>query len=251
MFPTVRSLLVRSALAAATVSASLHAQPRPGITRSYVQVVTLKPDMVNEWLTLQRNEVIPAQKKAGVASRITLATAVGDLNEYVTITPFPEWAAMDGANPLVRALGAEGAAALIAKLRRCILVQTSYMANRRDSLSVPATDGPIWRYSIQQLASGKQAEYLEHYRRELLPVAQKAKAQGLNQGTTLAIRGAGAPSGEVIVITHHAKFADLDKPPMNTSVLGAAEAAKLNAKTAALATQRRVVIRRVLADLTY
>jgi len=35
--------------------------PAPTTTRSYVQVVRLKPDMGGEWMALQKDEVIPAQ----------------------------------------------------------------------------------------------------------------------------------------------------------------------------------------------
>ena len=56
------------------------AQPAaaPTSTRSYVQVYRLHPDMVNEWMALQKDEVIPAQKKGGVVSRTTLVTVVGN-----------------------------------------------------------------------------------------------------------------------------------------------------------------------------
>jgi antibiotic biosynthesis monooxygenase (ABM) superfamily enzyme len=244
-------ILTLVALAAAATTTTAAAQPGPGVTRSYAQVYRLKPDMVEEWISLQRNEVIPAQKKAGVASRTTLVTAVGDSYEYVVLVPFAEWSLMDGPNPLVRALGEAGAAALNAKLRRCILTQTTYMTNRRDSLTVPATDAPIWRFAISRITPGKQAEYLAWYRTDMLPAAQKAKAMGHNLGTTLSLRGVGATAGEVVVVTHFARFADLDKPPTLTAALGAAEAAKANERGAGLTSATRTVIRRRIADLSY
>ena len=179
----IRTTLLAGLVAVTTVT--LDAQS----TRSYVQAVHLKPDMVTEWLNLQRTEVIPAQKKGGVTSRTTLVTAVGESFEYLIITPFPDWAAMDGDSPLVKGLGAEGAARLNEKLRRCILGQHTYMTNRQDSLSIPAADAPIWSQVVRQFAPGKQEEYLAFYKREMLPALLKAKAAGKIAGSTLATRG--------------------------------------------------------------
>ncbi len=233
----------------------LHGQPAPGVTRSYVQLVRLKPEMVTEWIALQRNEVIPAQKKAGVTSRTTLVTQVGETFEYVIITPFPEWSAMDGPNPLQRALGNEGAAALNEKLRKCVLVQQSYMTNRRDSLSVNpdnANDVLVWQTTTRQLAPGRTAqEYYAHYRADILPAMKKAKAMGHQLGSTVAARGMGAPAGEIVTVNHYAKFADLDKGSAMNAALGAEAAAAANAKGAGITTVTRTVIRRRLPDLSF
>ncbi|MGO8943346.1 MAG: hypothetical protein ACLQJ7_06700, partial [Syntrophobacteraceae bacterium] len=82
-------------------------------------IVHVKPDMLNEWLDLEKNEVIPAQKKGGIASRTTYQTLRGNPFEYVMVTPFDKFAVFDGTSPQVKALGAEGAARLSAKLRKC------------------------------------------------------------------------------------------------------------------------------------
>lgn len=244
-------LFLSSAPGGRNVGAQPAPQPPLPTTRAHVQAVLLKPDMVNEWIDLQRNEVIPAQKKAGVTSRLTLATAVGESFEYLIITPFPSWAAMDADAPLVRALGADGAARLNAKLRKCILVQQTYMTNRQDSLSIPAGDALVWRQVVRQFSPGKQAEYLAFYRSDILPAMQKAKAQGKIVGSTVSVRGAGGMSGEFVETTHYARFADIDSGAPLTVALGAEAAAKLNTKGATLATTKQVIVRRRLADLSF
>lgn len=250
----MRSLVLATAVIPAGV-ADLQGQPGPGVTRSYVQLVRLKPEMVTEWIRLQRTEVIPAQKKAGVASRTTLVTQVGDAFEYVIITPFPEWSAMDNPTPLQRALGNEGAAALNENLRKCVLVQQNYVVNRRDSLSVNpdnANDAVVWQTTTRQLAPGKTAqEYYAHYRADILPGMKRAKAMGHQLGSTVAARGMGAAAGEIVTVNHFAKFADLDKGSGLTAALGAEAAAAANAKGAGLTTVTRTVIRRRLPDLSF
>ncbi len=232
-------------------SASAQPAATPPTTRSYVQVLRLKPEMVNEWLELQRNEVIPAQKKAGVANRVTLATAVGNAFEYTILTPFPTWAAMDGDAPLVRALGTEGAAALNAKLRKCIASQSSYLTNRRDDLTIAGDDALVWRIAVRRAIPGKMADYLAYFKAEMLPALQKAKADGKLAGATVAVRGAGAASGEFTVVTQYAKFADLDGPGPIVHALGQQAADAVTAKAALYSTAGQVIIRRRVADLSF
>ena len=107
------------------------------MTRSQVTVVRIKADMLNEWLDLQRSEVVPALKKAGIKQRTVWATAVGNSFEYTILMPFDTWALMDAPGPLVTALGAEGAARLNAKLRKCIEVQRTFMSLQVDDVNIP------------------------------------------------------------------------------------------------------------------
>ena len=219
--------------------------------RTYVQVIRLKPDMVNEWLEIQRNEVVPAQKKAGLTSRTTLVTQVGNAFEYAILTPFPKWEAMDGDTPLVRALGREGAAQVNAKLRKCVLTQTSYMTNRVDSLTIAADSAPVWRVAVRRALPGKMQEYIAYYRAEVLPGLRKAKASGKIAGSTIAIRGVGATTGEFTTVTQYANFAGLDGGDPLVQALGQEAAARINAKGGELSTATQVIVRRRIADLSF
>lgn len=251
-FPQLRAVGIAVLVFAAAPTHSLSQQTGavPN-TRSYVQVIRLKPDMVNEWIALQRDEVIPAQKKAGVKSRTTLVTQVGNSFEYTILTPFPTWAGFDEPPPLVRALGAEGAAAVNAKLRKSILTQSSYMTNRVDSLTIPAPDAPVWRIAVRRALPGKMAEFVAYYRAEVLPGLRKAKADGKIAGSTIAIRGVGAQSGEFTTVTYYAKFADIDAGDPLVLALGRESADAINAKGAQLSTATQVIVRRRIADLSF
>ncbi|MFN8580870.1 MAG: hypothetical protein U0163_07850 [Gemmatimonadaceae bacterium] len=85
----------------------------------------------------------------------------------------------------------------------------------------------------------------------MLPGLQKAKAAGKIAGSTIAIRGAGATSGEFTTVTFYSKFADLDVGDPLVQALGQAEADKINAKGLELATNTQVIIRRRIADLSF
>lgn len=236
-----------------THPASLAAQAAPaGVPgRSYATVIRLKPDMVTEWENLQRAEVIPALKKGGQASRTVVRTQVGNAFEYVVFTPFPLWSAFDGDNPMVRALGADGAAALNAKLRRSILQQSSYMVIRNDSLSIPSADALVWRTTVRRFVEGKRGDYETMVRGEILPAMQKAKGMGKLAGYLFSVRGAGAAANEFAETEQFAKFADIDAGNPLAQTLGGTELAALNTKRAALATTVQVVVRRRVADLSF
>lgn len=223
----------------------------PTTTRFLVTVVRLKPEMVDQWMSIQRDEVIPAQKKAGVTGRTTLTTAVGNSFEYTIITPFPSFGAMDGDVPLVRALGREGAARVNAKLRPCILTQQMFMTNRQEALQVDPGGAPIWRTTVRRALPGKMQEYLAHMASSVVPAMQKAKAEGKIAGFGVATRGVGAPAGELTTITYYAKFGDMEAGDPLVLTLGREGASAVNAKSSAMAPTVMTIVRRRLADLSF
>ena len=89
-----------------------------GTTRLLVTHVHVPPAKVGMWLELQRNEVVPALKKAGIKDYTTYQTVIGEVAEFVMVRPFA-FTEMDSPDPLDRVLGATGAAALRAKLGEC------------------------------------------------------------------------------------------------------------------------------------
>ena len=257
MRPASRSLLataIVAVLASAGGPDSARAQqgdPVPVAARSLVTVYRLKPEMAAEWIALQRNEVIPALKKAGFSSRTMLTTAVGNGSEYVALVPFPLWAARDGDGPFVRALGREGAAQLNAKIQRCILTQQSYLITRDDSLSIPGNDAMVWRTVVRRVAPGKLQEYRDFYRTEVLPLMKRAAAEGRLAGTAFAVRGVGASSGELTTVTMYARFADLDHGDPILASAGRETASRINAKSAQLAPVVQTIVRRKVAELSF
>lgn len=220
-------------------------------TRSQVTVVRIKADMLNEWIDLQRNEVVPALKKAGVNQRTVWATAVGNSFEYTILTPFEKFALMDGQGPIVRALGAEAAARLNAKIRRCIEVQRTYMANRVDDVDIAPGNALVMRTVVRRVPPGKAQDYVSFYRSDVYPALKKAKSEGKIAGATIAIRGMGAQANEVTTTEYFNKFADLDTGSPVLAVVGPEANAKINAKGAPLATTVQVILRRRMADLSF
>lgn len=253
---TGKSGVIRlSTLALGFVAASLglaqQANTTPATTRYQITVVRLKPDMVDEWTALQKNEVIPAQKKAGVKERSIQQTTVGNSFEFTIVTPYPNFAAADGPGANERALGAEGAAKLAAKIRKCVDVQRTYLSNRVNDLYLDPGPAAASRLLVRKALPGKQDEFLAFIKADLLPAYKKAKADGKIAGFSVWTRGVGAPAGEIAINISYKKFADMDAGDPLVAVLGQAAVTKLNAKRDSLSTAVQQNIRRRVADLSF
>lgn len=247
----IRVAVLAASLFPATLSLAEQPNTPPATTRYQVTVVRVKPDMLNEWIDLQKNEVIPAQKKGGVKERTVLQTAIGNAFEYTILTPFPSFEALDAPPVNVRVLGAEGAARLGEKIRKCVDFQRSYLVNRVDDLAIPQGDAIASRMTVVRPAPGKMQDYLSHLRADVLPAMKKAKADGKIAGYSVSTRGVGAQAGEASTTTYYNKFADMEGGNPVIMALGAAAAAPITAKGAALATGVQTIIRRRVADLSF
>ncbi len=212
----------------------------------------VKPDMVDEWLDLQKNEVNPALKKIGITSRNVAVAVLGNPYEFLSISPLASYSLIDGPPIFTRALGPEAGARLAAKLRKCINGQRTYISTRQDDLSVLPDAPALVSVTIRRrIASGKAEEFRNYIKNDLLPVYKKAKAEGKIAGYQMATRGLGANLGEVTTTTYANKFADLEGGTALFKMLGQAGAAKLNAKGAALSTIVETVVRRRIADVSF
>ena len=245
---------IRCSSAASTAAVALCfagvglAQSGLPIAHSQVVLVHIKSDMLNEWMDLQKSELVPAQKKAGLATRTTYQTVFGNTNEFLIVTPLGKYAELDGQSYLDRALGAVGAARLAAKLQKCTESRQVFISNALPELSsAPAGQLPaLGVFTRVRVATGKSEDYEALVKNEVLPIYKKADV-----GLTVARRGLGANSNDVTQISWLDKMADIDAGSPITRALGPAGAAKLLAKTAGMATLVEQVVRRRVPDLSY
>ena len=186
-----------------------------------------------------------------MASRTVWSTVVGNSFEYSIVVPFEKFAVMDGQGLLVTALGAEAAARLNAKLRKCIETQRTYMTNRVINLTLPPGDALVSRLVVRRVPQGKTQDYLTYYRAEVFPVLTKAKEQGKIAGSQVSVRGMGAQSNEIATSEFYSKFADLDADSPILAVVGQQASDAINAKGTALATNVQTVLRRRVAELSF
>jgi hypothetical protein len=230
----------------------------PANTRTQVQVTQLKPGRAADWRALQQNEVLPALKRAGVTTRTTLETLFGDTNEYVTLRPLDRFAEYDDQQGLLqRVLGTQAGNALAAKLADCVVSTERYVITQQGALAVPSP-GPIYvstRYRLQP-GPGGGAAFADFLRTDVLPMMQKAKADGRVAGWGVSITNQGAEEqGLRVLTTYYPNLAALDAAVAAGGVVqatvGEAQAATLATKQARLVTAVYTTIRRRVADLSY
>lgn len=254
---TLRALWAVSLLVIAPLSVGF-AQNAPANTRTLVQAIQLKPGRAAEWRALQQNEVIPALKKAGVMSRVTLETLFGDTNEYVTLRPLDNFAEFDGEGLLQRVLGAKEGDALAAKLADCTVSSQRYVLTQQGALSITTNAGPIYvttRYRLSE-GPGGGAAYADFLTTDVLPMMQKAKAAGRIAGWGVSIANQGSEEqGLRILTTYYPNLAALDAVigagGLPQATVGEAAAQTLATKQARLVTVVRTNIRRRVASLSY
>ena len=218
--------------------------------KSRVTITHVRPDMLTEWVDLQKNEVVPALKKAGVKSRTVYSSGLfGNAQEYVVVTPMEKFADFDAGNPMIKALGETASARLGEKLRKCTVSAQSFMSTRLDDLSnlSESTEPPLFITSLRlRVAPGKMQEFENLIKTEVRPVFKKAKAH-----YTVLRRGLGANPNDVTISTPYSKWADLDAPSPFVTALGPEAAAKVLAKFTGVSTVIEQVARTRVADLSF
>ncbi len=218
-------------------------------TMSRVTITHVKPDMLNEWIALQK-ESNAASKKGGAKSRTVYQTYIfGNSFEYVSVTPIDSFAMFDGQSPLAKGLEPAALARLNEMLRKCIEGSTSFMSTRRDEISnLILNDAipPIQVSARYRIAAGKSQEFINLMKSDLLPVYKKAGIR-----LTVQQRGPGTNPNDVITTTYYKSFADWGGQPFLTKQLGAEAAAKINAKFNGIRTLIEVVTRRRVDDLSF
>lgn len=241
-----RASTVVVALGLSTLCSAQTAPAPP--TMSRVTITQVRADMLNEWLDLQKNEVVPGLKKAGVPSRTVYSSGLfGTAGEYVIITPMNKYADFDAGNPLSRSLGAEAAARLAEKLRKCTAGSHSYAITRLADLSNATATPPQGLVSTRvRVTPDKFPMFETLVKTEVLPVWKKA-----NVSLTVSRRGFGANPNDITLSSGFGKFAELDAGNPLVRQLGPEGAAKVLGKFAAIATVIEQVVRTRVADLSF
>jgi hypothetical protein len=199
------------------------AQQAPPV-RLRVQVTQVKPDMSAAFQDVQKNSIIPAMKKAG-----------RPWHTFVTVYPIASYAEFDQQpGALQRALGADEAAKVIAKLTPTIVGNRSWIQtlNQNMSISSNATTPPAL-VVVQdfQLIPGKNQEFADLMTSVYRPAYIKA---GVKDFWVYNVNF-GGPAGLVSTVRPIAKYAELDPQPGG----GLLVRGGLTQEAAQLANQRR------------
>lgn len=216
-----------------------------------VAVVRVKPEMINEWIDLNKTVSIPALKKAGVKQREVWQTAqFGEQFEYVIVTPIDSLAQFDGEPPLRKGLGEEGYRAYLEKSRRMITSVHTYAELARTDLShMGKMNGPP-KFAVVTsvyVAPGRGQDLESLIKAEVLPAVKKTDIAGYFVSHT-------AFGGDVDLYTTVAlydTFADIGKGSYVVRGMGQAAYDRFIRKTTGIVKRLERSIMRFNAELSF
>ena len=239
MHRSTRSLLLALLGTVALAATSAMAQPEGGngITRLLVTEAHVKPEMVDEWLALQRDQVVPALKKAGIKQYTVYQTLVGEASAFVIVRPLPSFGEFNGPDPLERALGATAAAALRSKLGDCLTSMHSRIENSQNEFFLDPGPAKTLFVSRYRAMPGKSRDYMNFVRAEMMPPMRQAQQNDTFAGLSVTVSVQGGEPGIITLNMFYDDFAPLDGPPPIAKTLGPEGTAAFLVKGAGLINQ--------------
>jgi len=227
-------------------------QQGPPPQRVAVTVTQVKPEMLQTWQDVIKNEAIPAQRKAGVAWRHTFANGpFGQGFTFVTVQPVTNYAQYDQPGAIQRALGADGAAKYNAKLRPTLVSTHTIVQTLQPNESIQSnstTPSPLIVVQNIQVLSGKGAEFESILKSDYLPNYRKAGVTNFFVFTT----NFGAPNSLVTTVRPISTYAELDQQPgLLARAVGAEAAQKINARRNALIASIETEVYRFVPELSF
>ena len=216
---------------------------------SYVAIFKIKPEKRAEFEGIQK-EISAAYKQAGVPFRVVWQTTFGDINEYVSVAPLANFAAMDAPSPVVKALGADKAADLLRRSSATVNGVTRVATINRADLSTGAGPSGPPAYAVIMLthvAPGRSIEYEAWLKNDYVPAFKKG---GGEYYVEQAIFGGGGPD-LYVAASPVPNMATIDAGPPTWKSVGVAGAAKMQAKMAGVITSTDLSISHFRAELGY
>ena len=189
------------------------AQPPPPI-RVRIQMAQVKPDMVDTYQDIIKNDIIPALKKVGQpAWRWTFTSGiVGQGFTFAAVTPVTNYAEFDQQGQFQQVIGPAQAAAIGAKFRQTVVSTQSYIDTMRQDLSIVSnspTPPSLVVIQTLQIAPGKGQEFTKVITDDWLPLYKKVGWKDVWYYT----RTFGGPPA-VSQIRLISKYAELDEPAL-------------------------------------
>jgi hypothetical protein len=177
-----------------------------------VAIVQVKPEMGSEWQDYLKNHANPALQKGGVKERGVWTTATfGEGGEYVLVTPIESLSQLDNPGPAIKALGQEGATALLTKRQRLITSSRTFTVTARPDLGVAPKAGYAFKLGVGatvNVTPGRIAEY-EKSLKDLSATLAKTNAKGF----LVSKVGLGGDPNSYITLALFDNWADLEKFP--------------------------------------
>lgn len=193
-------------------------------------VVDIRPDMVPDYVALQKSEVIPALQKAGIQWRNAWRTGnFGSAFTVAYLAPIPSFAVLDEPNPLLKAMGEEGFRAHMAKMSKLVTASRVYAIRERPDLGLRTEGSPMAKLGILAVVEtvpGRQTEFETILKNEWTPALKKGGVANYVVSQVVL----GGSLGQYYTFTPLENYAQLDKGHPVQQSIGEAGMNKLVAK---------------------
>ena len=138
-------------------------QAQDNETWMQLNVVQVRPDKLDDFVELYRDEINPALRRAGVPWRAAWrAGEFGETYERIFVTPMASFAELDAGGPLATVLDARQLERVLERLREYTDARQTYAVQYRGDLSVESdnvTGLAIARQTNLLVAPGRSAEF--------------------------------------------------------------------------------------------
>lgn len=215
-----------------------------------VNEVTLKPETTEQWTALQRDELIPAQKKAGLPWRDTWASAqTGDTYMRAIVLPIPSLAQYDTPSPLLKAIGQGALQAFAEKNSRLVSgANVTVLRTRPDiGFGTRPEKMAIAVLTTVTVAPAHAAEFEAALKSEVVPALKKGKVAYYAVSQVVY----GGDTNQYVTLLPVENFGALAKGHPLELVLGADGMARLTQKIGATITKLERNIIRHIPELSY
>jgi hypothetical protein len=211
-------------------AASATATPPAAPVFVRLAIVEIRPDMMSDYVALQKSDTMPALQKGGVPWRNAWRTGnFGSTFTIAYLTPMKSFAALDEPNPLIKAMGDDAYREYLAKMARLITSQRVYALRDRPDLGLKSDGTPMAKLGVLasvEVMPGRATEFETILKNEWTPALKKAgvPAYGVSQVVF------GGSAGQYYTFTPIENYAQLDAGHPITKAIGEAGMNRLVAK---------------------
>lgn len=229
---------------AQTPSAAATATPPAAPVFLRLTIVEIRPEMVTDYVALQKSDTIPALQKAGLPFRDAWRTGqfgTGFMVAYVA--PIKSFASLDEPNPVLKSMGEEAFRQYQAKMAKLIVSTRTYAIRTRPDLGIKTEGTPMAKLAVLasvEVVPGRAMEWETILKNEWTTALKKAGVA--NYAVSQVVFGGSA--GQYHTLTPIENYAQLDKGHPITQSIGEAGMNKILAKmSASTRSVERFIIR--------
>ena len=251
MFFTSRTGKLRATALLLCFAGIAAAQETP--QNSWIRVTTVKvrPDMVQEWREIQKNDIVPAYKKAKIPAYTVWQTSMfGDSYEYILVAPITKFEQFDGDGPLVVSMKPEDRVRVGNRMTKCIVSSHSSGLQMQAGISIRKEGAPmpdLIMVNQIRLQPKNVNAYLNYLKEDMKPVMQKA-----DQPWWLVYRDTfGAEHTQITTVRSMKNWAEIDAGPLARRMLSPADYSRYTEKANALIESSTISMARLVKELSY